>query len=434
MRVTNDGAYLRATRPQGRGPRATEIMAREKLSLRGVIELRRRPRLAHHQARRRGVRARGRRAVQPLARRQPLRGHHRRRDEGRHRHQRAGLRRCGHLRRLPPGVPRFQRRRARPQGRRAARARALARATAARSSWQRERARATAPTRASSTTSSSSATPSPFVKRTAASTSRTSPTWRTSSRGRCWRERSPRRPGSRGRPSPATSSRAAKGKDCELLVGKNVKLSDDGFTALAEINGQVLLLAGKINVEPIYTDPRRREPPHRQHPLPRHRDREGKRGGRVLREGRGQHRDLRQRRQVPGRRRGRHHRAPGHRGEDRGQDPLRQEPVLQVHRARARGRGRVRRRDGRHRPFPRGRQQDDPVPGQAGADRRRAGSALRRRSTRRSSVPSRAPRRSSRWDTTRGARNGLSSWRKRSGPWRRPSRRSTSTSRPWRTS
>ncbi len=48
---------------------------------------------------------------------------------------------------------------------------------------------------------------------------------------------------------------AAKGKDCDLLVGKNVKLSEDGLSALAEINGQVLLLAGKINVEPIYTIP-----------------------------------------------------------------------------------------------------------------------------------------------------------------------------------
>ncbi len=46
---------------------------------------------------------------------------------------------------------------------------------------------------------------------------------------------------------------AEKGRNCEILVGKNVKLSDDGTTALAEINGQVLLLGGKISVEPIYT-------------------------------------------------------------------------------------------------------------------------------------------------------------------------------------
>ncbi len=48
---------------------------------------------------------------------------------------------------------------------------------------------------------------------------------------------------------------AQKGKDCDLAVGKNVKLSEDGLSALAEINGQVLLLGGKINVEPIYTVP-----------------------------------------------------------------------------------------------------------------------------------------------------------------------------------
>ena len=33
VRLSGDGAFLRATKPQGRGPRATEIMAREKLSL-----------------------------------------------------------------------------------------------------------------------------------------------------------------------------------------------------------------------------------------------------------------------------------------------------------------------------------------------------------------------------------------------------------------
>lgn len=48
---------------------------------------------------------------------------------------------------------------------------------------------------------------------------------------------------------------AQKGRDCELIVGKNVKISEDAMTALAEINGQVLLLAGKIHVEPIYTIP-----------------------------------------------------------------------------------------------------------------------------------------------------------------------------------
>lgn len=43
------------------------------------------------------------------------------------------------------------------------------------------------------------------------------------------------------------------GKDIELELGKNVKLSDDGLTVIAVINGQVLLTSGKINVEPVYT-------------------------------------------------------------------------------------------------------------------------------------------------------------------------------------
>ena len=43
------------------------------------------------------------------------------------------------------------------------------------------------------------------------------------------------------------------GKDVEMELGKNVKLSDDGLTAIAVINGQVLLTGGKINVEPVYT-------------------------------------------------------------------------------------------------------------------------------------------------------------------------------------
>ena len=42
------------------------------------------------------------------------------------------------------------------------------------------------------------------------------------------------------------------GKDTQIGIGKNVKLSDDGMTAIAEINGQVVLLNQKINIEPIY--------------------------------------------------------------------------------------------------------------------------------------------------------------------------------------
>ncbi len=43
------------------------------------------------------------------------------------------------------------------------------------------------------------------------------------------------------------------GKDIELELGKNVKLSDDGLTIIALINGQVMLTGGKVNVEPVYT-------------------------------------------------------------------------------------------------------------------------------------------------------------------------------------
>jgi uncharacterized protein len=65
----------------------------------------------------------------------------------------------------------------------------------------------------------------------------------------------PAEPGQPGQTVTGTTIPAAQGRDCDLLVGKNVKLSEDGLTAAAEINGQVLLLAGKINVEPIYTIP-----------------------------------------------------------------------------------------------------------------------------------------------------------------------------------
>ncbi|MBN2509610.1 MAG: FapA family protein [Spirochaetales bacterium] len=45
---------------------------------------------------------------------------------------------------------------------------------------------------------------------------------------------------------------AKNGKDVQLAIGKNVKLSSDGLTAVATINGQVIIHADKINVEPIY--------------------------------------------------------------------------------------------------------------------------------------------------------------------------------------
>jgi len=46
---------------------------------------------------------------------------------------------------------------------------------------------------------------------------------------------------------------AKDGKDVALPLGKNVHVADDGVTILADINGQVILAGGKINVEEIYT-------------------------------------------------------------------------------------------------------------------------------------------------------------------------------------
>ena len=45
---------------------------------------------------------------------------------------------------------------------------------------------------------------------------------------------------------------AADGKDTQIPVGKNVRLGEDGKTAVAEINGQVIMSAGKITVEPVH--------------------------------------------------------------------------------------------------------------------------------------------------------------------------------------
>jgi hypothetical protein len=48
---------------------------------------------------------------------------------------------------------------------------------------------------------------------------------------------------------------AKDGSDVNIQVGKNVRLSDDRNTAIAEINGQVMISAGKVIVEPIYVVP-----------------------------------------------------------------------------------------------------------------------------------------------------------------------------------
>ena len=63
----------------------------------------------------------------------------------------------------------------------------------------------------------------------------------------------PRGEGRAGRTVTGRILPAKQGRDAQIEAGKNVKLSEDSLAALAMINGQVLLVAGKINVEPIYT-------------------------------------------------------------------------------------------------------------------------------------------------------------------------------------
>jgi len=46
---------------------------------------------------------------------------------------------------------------------------------------------------------------------------------------------------------------AKSGSDIPLPLGTNVHIGDDGDSILADINGQVLLVGGKINVEPVFT-------------------------------------------------------------------------------------------------------------------------------------------------------------------------------------
>jgi len=46
---------------------------------------------------------------------------------------------------------------------------------------------------------------------------------------------------------------AKNGRDIPLPLGKNVHLGEDEETIIADINGQVVLAGGKINVEPVYT-------------------------------------------------------------------------------------------------------------------------------------------------------------------------------------
>lgn len=63
----------------------------------------------------------------------------------------------------------------------------------------------------------------------------------------------PAEEGTPGRTVTGKSLPSKPGRDVPIEIGKNVRLSDDGSSAQATINGQVLLVAGRINVEPVYT-------------------------------------------------------------------------------------------------------------------------------------------------------------------------------------
>jgi uncharacterized protein (DUF342 family) len=63
----------------------------------------------------------------------------------------------------------------------------------------------------------------------------------------------PREEGVHGMTVTGRTLPAKPGQDVAIEVGKNVKLSEDGMNAIAAIDGQVLLVAGRVNVEPIYT-------------------------------------------------------------------------------------------------------------------------------------------------------------------------------------
>ncbi len=64
-----------------------------------------------------------------------------------------------------------------------------------------------------------------------------------------------KRPAEKGEAGRTVTGRllAAKdGADIEVPIGKNVRLNEDGSQAIAEINGQVVISAGKVTVEPVH--------------------------------------------------------------------------------------------------------------------------------------------------------------------------------------
>jgi uncharacterized protein (DUF342 family) len=73
--------------------------------------------------------------------------------------------------------------------------------------------------------------------------------------GQALAKKVPAEQGENGRTVTGKLLPAKPGNDTAIGLGKNVRLSDDGLTVFASINGQVLVSAGKINVEPIYVVP-----------------------------------------------------------------------------------------------------------------------------------------------------------------------------------
>lgn len=62
-------------------------------------------------------------------------------------------------------------------------------------------------------------------------------------------------PSSIGEPGRTVTNKlipARPGKDCNLLAGRNTKVTEDGLNIVAEINGQVYLMGGKVVVDPVY--------------------------------------------------------------------------------------------------------------------------------------------------------------------------------------
>ncbi|AEJ19664.1 FapA family protein [Gracilinema caldarium] len=63
-------------------------------------------------------------------------------------------------------------------------------------------------------------------------------------------------PAERGVPGKTVTGKvipAKNGKDIPMPIGKNVHVAEDQLTIIADLNGQVVLSGGKINVEPVYT-------------------------------------------------------------------------------------------------------------------------------------------------------------------------------------